>query len=143
MALIVVGVDGSEEAEGAFRFAAVEAALRGAKLRVVCAWHVPSGALSAGWTPSVDMTSGFEAGARDVLAQAVAEAASLEPDVVCEERLVEGEARTCCCGSRKAQTCSSSARGGSAASRASCSARSVSTSSTRRPARSWSFLTGR
>ena len=36
---IVVGVDGSPEADAALRFAAEEAKLRGLPLRVVCAWE--------------------------------------------------------------------------------------------------------
>jgi nucleotide-binding universal stress UspA family protein len=41
MALIVVGVDGSPAAREALRFAAEEARLRGATLRVVNAWLIP------------------------------------------------------------------------------------------------------
>jgi nucleotide-binding universal stress UspA family protein len=41
MATIVVGIDGSEHSHAALRFAAEEARLRGAKLRLVYAWSVP------------------------------------------------------------------------------------------------------
>ena len=40
--LVVVGVDGSEASSAALRWAADEARLRGATLKVVEAWHVPS-----------------------------------------------------------------------------------------------------
>jgi nucleotide-binding universal stress UspA family protein len=42
MGTVVVGVDGSPGAECALRFAAQEAKLRGARLRVVTAWHLPA-----------------------------------------------------------------------------------------------------
>ena len=38
--VVVVGIDGSRESEAALRFAADEAKLRGALLRIVCAWEV-------------------------------------------------------------------------------------------------------
>ena len=41
MSVIVVGVDGSDASMDALRFAAVEARLRGAPLRVVCGWSPP------------------------------------------------------------------------------------------------------
>ena len=42
MSLVVVGVDGSEHGEAALAFAAEEAALREADLRIVCAWQFPA-----------------------------------------------------------------------------------------------------
>ena len=42
MSTIVVGVDGSEGARTALRFALQEARLRGADVRVVAAWHGPA-----------------------------------------------------------------------------------------------------
>ena len=41
MKTVVVGVDGSVRADGALEFALEEAALRGASLRIVCAWEIP------------------------------------------------------------------------------------------------------
>jgi nucleotide-binding universal stress UspA family protein len=41
MGQIVVGVDGSDHAIGALRWATEEAALRGAELVVLCAWEFP------------------------------------------------------------------------------------------------------
>jgi len=40
--VIVVGVDGSEPSKHALAWAAEEARLRGASLRVVTAWHIPT-----------------------------------------------------------------------------------------------------
>jgi len=41
--MIVVGIDGSAGAQAALRFAGDEASLRQTELRVVSAWHVPTG----------------------------------------------------------------------------------------------------
>jgi nucleotide-binding universal stress UspA family protein len=49
--LVVVGVDGSEHAERALVFAAEEAGRRGAAVRVVTAWHVPTAVYGAGYAP--------------------------------------------------------------------------------------------
>lgn len=48
MSLITVGVDGSEGARKALRWAAAEARLRGASLRAVHAWSVPTMAYAEG-----------------------------------------------------------------------------------------------
>ncbi len=57
MALIVVGVDGSEGARSALEWAAAEARLRGARLRAVHAWHLPAAAYgSGGFVPPVGVT---------------------------------------------------------------------------------------
>jgi nucleotide-binding universal stress UspA family protein len=53
---IVVGVDGSDGSSDALRFAIEEARIRGARLTVVSAWHVPPAVYGAGWAPaSVDL----------------------------------------------------------------------------------------
>ena len=44
---VVVGIDGSAEADAALAFAVTEARLRGLPLRIVCAWE-PSGSAYAG-----------------------------------------------------------------------------------------------
>ena len=55
MATIVVGFDGSGSAQEALRFAVREARLRGAGLRVVTAWHLPTMAYGGGLSgPEVD-----------------------------------------------------------------------------------------
>jgi nucleotide-binding universal stress UspA family protein len=51
--LVVLGVDGSEGSERALGWAAEEAKLRSAKVRVVTAWHVPAMAYGAGFAPMV------------------------------------------------------------------------------------------
>ncbi|MFH0916735.1 MAG: universal stress protein, partial [bacterium] len=47
METIVVGVDGSEGASAALEFAAKEAALRGARLRIVGSWEIPPAVLAS------------------------------------------------------------------------------------------------
>ncbi len=55
MATIVVGVDGSDGAQEALRLAVQEARLRGAGLRVVMAWHMPTVAYGAVvFSPGID-----------------------------------------------------------------------------------------
>ena len=51
MSTIVVGVDGSDRARDALRFALEEARLRGAVVRVVAAWHVPVAAYGGTFVP--------------------------------------------------------------------------------------------
>lgn len=89
MDVVVVGVDGSEQAGAALEFAAEEAALRGALLRVVCAWEVPAqAAMSVGLVPELMRSFGDEADG--IVQAAVARVAELRPSVSCEPRVVEG-----------------------------------------------------
>jgi nucleotide-binding universal stress UspA family protein len=48
---IVVGVDGSEGARDALRFALEEAWVRGTSVRVVAAWHIPVAAYGGAFVP--------------------------------------------------------------------------------------------
>jgi nucleotide-binding universal stress UspA family protein len=91
MGIIVVGVDGSEHGEAALRFAAEEAALRSARLRVVCAWEVPTTAgMSVGLIPGLLESLREEAEA--IVQSAIARVEELRPSVSCEPRVVEGHA---------------------------------------------------
>jgi nucleotide-binding universal stress UspA family protein len=86
--VIVVGVDGSEGAKGALRFALDEARLRGAAVRAVAAWHVPSAAYGGpSDTPDMALIRRMEPEARSALERAVAEAGDLtvELEVVVRE----------------------------------------------------------
>ena len=68
---IVVGIDGSQCSREALRFAADEATLRGAQLRVVCAWQVPTMLYpAAGFTAALDPAA-FEGYARDSAGEVV------------------------------------------------------------------------
>jgi nucleotide-binding universal stress UspA family protein len=83
MQTIVVGVDGSDGGMAALRFAVEEAAVRGAQLKVVCAWSVPASVYSVGMLPDPDLSGGFSEAAGGIAAAAIAEAKQLAPDVEC------------------------------------------------------------
>lgn len=90
--MVVVGVDGSDEAQAALRFALGEARLRGATLRIVHAWTLPAvtgglGGIAA--TPSVDYLEHLRAEAERVVDRALAEfPAGVRPPI--ERRVVRG-----------------------------------------------------
>jgi nucleotide-binding universal stress UspA family protein len=86
--LVVVGVDGSPEAEGALAFAIEEARLRGARLRIVSAWE-PSSAAYAGeaFAATPDIFVEAEQHAEDLVRSAAehAIAAGVTAEAVVEE----------------------------------------------------------
>ena len=89
MAKIVVGVDGSDPAHTALRFAIQEAELRKARLRVISAWELP---VDLGELPSPDGT--FDRPRRDAEEIAATAAAIVEaeaPDVDVERLTLEGQ----------------------------------------------------
>lgn len=93
MGAIVVGVDESEEAKAAVRFAFEEAKLRRAKLRVVHAWQY--GTIGAVGVESFYPTVGADisdvrAGAERALEEIVQASLPDTDSVEVEERLVEG-----------------------------------------------------
>jgi nucleotide-binding universal stress UspA family protein len=91
MATIVVGVDGSDSAREALRFAVQEARLRGAGLRVVTAWHMPAMAYGAvGFSPAVDPTV-FEDSAGAALEAALAGLGEQADDVEIEPAVRTGQ----------------------------------------------------
>jgi nucleotide-binding universal stress UspA family protein len=91
MKTIVVGVDGSESAEEALEFAAEEAALRGATLRIVSAWDVPP-VLTPGALYGTDVIEAFPKESDVIVQKALARVAALYPKVVCQGKAVEGSA---------------------------------------------------
>lgn len=95
---IVVGVDGSETSQAALRWAAEEARLRVAPLVAVHAWSFippqPIGDPGMLAVPAGDLAGQLGAEseiARDVLAEAIADALTAEPGVEVEQRLAEGD----------------------------------------------------
>jgi nucleotide-binding universal stress UspA family protein len=78
---IVVGVDGSDGAVQALRFAIEEAKIRGAELRAVSAWHVPPAVYGAGWAPASTDLDEFRKLAEESLRQSVEEAGSTEAGI--------------------------------------------------------------
>ena len=77
----------------ALEFAAAEAALRNARLRVVSAWEVPVAAYGGGFAPALDQATfdAFREQAQSVADEAVAAARKLQPSLDCEGEAVEGQ----------------------------------------------------
>jgi nucleotide-binding universal stress UspA family protein len=93
METITVGVDGSACANVALRFAAREAALRKARLRIVCAWEIPPAVYAGGFAPALDQETldGFREGAEAVVREAVTAAKALQSAVECTGEAVQGQ----------------------------------------------------
>ncbi len=89
--VIVVGVDGSQGAAYALDFAIKEAAIRGAKLRLISAWEIPPSVL-ASVVASKEFYEEFLENAVSVVREAAARVAELEPALEHEEIVVEGQA---------------------------------------------------
>ena len=89
---IVVGVDGSDEGAAALDFAVAEAALRQARLRIVCVWEVPVTAFGDGMIPAVapETFDTYRAQAQRLVDDAVAGVAKARPGLACEGVVVEG-----------------------------------------------------
>ncbi len=85
----MVGVDGSEHALAAVRWAAREASLRHAAVRIVTAWEVPDYALG-GVAP--DLLESLEVGAVAAAATAREAVRASAPDVEVQTSIVEGQA---------------------------------------------------
>lgn len=91
--MIVVGVDGSEGGAAALEFAASEAALRKARLRIVSAWEVPTAAYGGGFAPPIDPETwdAFRVGAEQVAQEASALVKKQQPSVDVEALAVAGQ----------------------------------------------------
>lgn len=92
---LVVGVDGSQTASLAVRWAAREAMLRGVGLELVSAWEVPVTGVGFGYgfaPVSEEMLKGLAQGAEELLALAAATAREEAPDVDITTRVAEGPA---------------------------------------------------
>ena len=85
---IVVGMDGFEASKAALRWAIRQAKLTGAVVEAITAWHIPVG---AGWVPATD-TPDYQEDALTVLAGAIAEMCTVDPDVQICPRVVQGRA---------------------------------------------------
>jgi nucleotide-binding universal stress UspA family protein len=85
-ARIIVGVDGSESALAALRWAVRQAKLAGDRVEAVTAWRYPT---SAGWGPTaIDVD--FEAIGQQIMSDALAAVDGLEPGVTVSSQVVEG-----------------------------------------------------
>ena len=85
---IVVGVDGFESSEAALRWAIHQAKLTGAVVEAVTAWQVPAG---TGLVPIADMPD-YQDDARTVLAEAITEMCTTDPEVEVRPHVVAGRA---------------------------------------------------
>jgi nucleotide-binding universal stress UspA family protein len=90
---VVVGFDGSGPARAALEFAAEEAVLRDARLRIVCAWEIPSSIYAGGYAPGFDASTfdGFREAAEALAAEAVEAAKRLQPGLDCEGHAAGGQ----------------------------------------------------
>lgn len=94
MGTIVVGVDGSQGAQKALRFAVAEAKLRSARLRAVVAWQIPGAALTSGGLiePAFPDPNAFEEPARATLEQALTDLGDVAAGIEIERVLLMGPA---------------------------------------------------
>jgi nucleotide-binding universal stress UspA family protein len=90
MNTVIVGVDGSEGAGAALRYAVGEASRRGWKLHVICAWEIAT-TISAGVVPAIAVGD-FREIAEKLVEEACSEAARLDPEVECEAEAAHGHA---------------------------------------------------
>jgi nucleotide-binding universal stress UspA family protein len=92
METIVVGVDGSDGGASALEFAASEAALRKARLRVVSAWEIPVAAYGGGFGPPLDPETqdAFRVRGEQVADDASAAVKRLQPSLDVEAVAVPG-----------------------------------------------------
>ena len=93
--MVVVGVDGSDGGVAALEFAAAEAALRKAELRIVAAWEVPAAVYGSGFTPPMDAGTlqAFGARAQQVADDAAQAVKKLQPALEVETRCAKGGTR--------------------------------------------------
>lgn len=90
METIAVFVNGSEEAAASLEFGAHEASIRGARLRLVAAWDVPSSILGGG-VAGQDVYDEFRESAEALIQEALIRVAAWEPSVEVETRVVKGQ----------------------------------------------------
>jgi nucleotide-binding universal stress UspA family protein len=90
---IVVGVDGSETAELATRWAATEARCRGASLELVAAWEVPTNTYGFGMAPiTEDIVKGLQQAAEEIVGNAIDVVRDETGDIDVTTTVVEGQA---------------------------------------------------
>jgi nucleotide-binding universal stress UspA family protein len=90
MEWIVVGVDGSDGSRAALARAVNEAKLRGARLRVVCAWFISAEVYAA----AIDEATfdSFREDAEAIVRAALAEAERIAPGLTSEGEAIQGQA---------------------------------------------------
>lgn len=88
----MVGVDGSDGANQALRYALSEARAKASTVRAVLAWHVPATAFAGGYVPPVFDVDAFSARAREGLGRFVEAVADDAEGVEVEQVVREGQA---------------------------------------------------
>jgi nucleotide-binding universal stress UspA family protein len=89
---IVAGVDGSPSSISALRWAVRQAALTGAAVDAVMAWHYPAAAAGYGWAPAgMEGSFDFTENAAKVLADAIGAAVDPGSGVPVHARVFEGD----------------------------------------------------
>jgi nucleotide-binding universal stress UspA family protein len=92
---IVVGVDGSDGARVAVRWAAAEAARRNGRLELVSAWHFPASSGTFAIAYAVDeLVKDLTRAAERQLGEAAADARAIAPDVIVETHVAEAQPAT-------------------------------------------------
>lgn len=93
METIAVGVDGSAGAQRALEFAAREAELRGARLRIVSVWNISPAVYTGGFAPAPDepILEGFREHAERVVREAMATVNRLHPSLQVEGATPQGQ----------------------------------------------------
>jgi nucleotide-binding universal stress UspA family protein len=95
VAVITVGVDGSESAAAALRWAASEARLRGARLRAVHAWNMPTLAYAgSGFVAPASFEDDLGQAAQTGLGQWLGAAQAELDGIEVEHHVAEGQAAT-------------------------------------------------
>jgi nucleotide-binding universal stress UspA family protein len=91
MSTIVVGVDGSEGALEALRFAIEEARARGASMAAINAWHVPPMAYGAGFVPTTVDFEGYRTIAHSALERSLEEVDAAGSGISVTTHVSEGQ----------------------------------------------------
>lgn len=94
---VVVGIDGSPGSIEALRFAVEEARIRGTALKVVSAWHIPSGVYESGWSATAIDVDEYRKLARAALDETLAEAGLADSGLAVTPVLCEGQAADSLC----------------------------------------------
>ncbi len=84
---IVVGVDTSESARQALRWAVRQAVLTGAVVDAVHVWYIPT---TGGWTPTFHLTEELTKASEQMLVDTIAEVAGEPPPVTIHAQVIEG-----------------------------------------------------
>ena len=89
---IVAGIDGSQSSASALRWAIRQAALTGATVDAVIAWHYPDMAASGMVAGGLEPTDGFQESAAKIVNDAISSTLDPASDVPVHARVAQGHA---------------------------------------------------